>query len=133
MQAKRWQEIDRLFDAVLEREPSERASFLADACAGDDELRREVESLLTAHDRAEKFIEVPAMEVAARAAAAQGDDFSALGRTMGPYRVLSLLGAGGMGEVYLAEDTRLRRRVSLKLLPSEFTPNPERIRRADGD
>jgi serine/threonine protein kinase len=129
MQAKRWEEIDRLFDAVLERQPSERASFLAGASAGDDDLRREVESLLAAHDRADKFIEAPAMEVLAKAAAAGGDAFSARGREIGPYRILSPLGMGGMGEVYLAEDTRLGRRVALKLLPSEYTHDAERIRR----
>ena len=129
MQAERWQEIDRLFDAVLEREPAERASFLAEACAGDEDLRREVESLLAAHEGATKFIEAPAIEVAAKAAAAGGNTFSALGREIGPYKVQSLLGLGGMGEVYLAVDTRLDRRVALKLLPAEFTHEAERIRR----
>ena len=127
MQDDRWQEIDRLFDEVLERDPAQRAAFIADACGDDDQLRRELESLLTAHEHAEDFIEAPAMALAARAAAERSS--SILGRKIGPYRVLSLLGAGGMGEVYLAEDMRLRRRLALKLLPSEFTHDPERIRR----
>src|SRR5688572_7624399 len=98
MEAKRWQEIDRLFDAVLELEPAERASFLKGACAGDEELRREVESLLNAHERADKFIEAPAIQVAAKAVAADRNHLSVLGRSLGPYRILSLLGVGGMGE-----------------------------------
>ena len=91
MQAERWQEIDRLFDAVLEREPAERAPFLAEACAGDEDLRREVESLLAAHDGATKFIEAPAIEVAAKAAAAGGNTFFALGLDNGAYKGQSLL------------------------------------------
>jgi Tol biopolymer transport system component len=127
MQDDRWQEIDRLFDAVLEREPAQRASFIAEACGDDDELRRELESLLAALERADKFIEGPAIAVAAKAAA--GESASVIGRKIGPYRVLSLIGAGGMGEVYLAEDSRLRRNVALKLLPTEFTHDRDRIRR----
>lgn len=128
MQAERFRQIDELFDAALERTAAARADFLEAACAGDDELRSEVESLLAAHVRAENFIESPALEVAARAAARQSVT-TEVGRRVGHYKVLSLLGAGGMGEVYLAEDARLNRRVALKLLPTEFTKDPERVRR----
>jgi Tol biopolymer transport system component/serine/threonine protein kinase len=128
VQAERFKQIDALLDAVFEKDASERAAFLDAACAGDDELRAEIESLLAAHGRAENFIEQPAMEVVARAAA-QSAAVTEVGRRVGSYKILSLLGAGGMGEVYLAEDARLNRRVALKLLPAGFTKDPERVRR----
>ncbi|HEX8337888.1 MAG TPA: serine/threonine-protein kinase, partial [Pyrinomonadaceae bacterium] len=124
MRAERFRLIDELLDGALERGVGERAAFLDAACAGDGELRAAVESLLAAHGRAGDFIESPALEVAARLAVT-----SEVGRRVGPYKILSLLGAGGMGEVYLAEDARLDRRVALKLLPAEFTRDPERVRR----
>jgi Tol biopolymer transport system component len=124
MRAERFRRIDELFDAALERGAGERDAFLDSACAGDDELRAAVERLLAAHARAADFIESPAMEVAARLAVT-----SEVGRRVGPYKILSPLGAGGMGEVYLAEDVRLNRRVALKLLPGAFTQDPERVRR----
>ncbi|HEX8474887.1 MAG TPA: protein kinase [Pyrinomonadaceae bacterium] len=135
MQAERWKQVDELLDAALELEHAERAALLDRACATDPDLRREVESLLAAHDRAGHFIEEQAFEVAARglvheheaAGSLISDD--AVPRSLGPYRVLSLLAAGGMGEVYLARDTRLGRPVALKLLPTEYTGDPERIRR----
>ena len=129
MRAERFRQIDELFDAALERDVGARAPFLDSVCTGDDELRAEVESLLAAHGRAENFIESPAMDVAARASAAHSGVTTEVGRRIGPYKILSLLGAGGMGEVYLAEDARLKRRVALKLLPAGFTKDPERIRR----
>src|SRR5262245_51801386 len=120
--------IERLWNAALERAQSERAAFLAEACEGDEELRREVESLLRFDLRAEHFIESPALEVAARAQA-EAQEETLIGRMIGHYRILSLLGEGGMSEVYLAHDTSLERRVALKLLPAKFTQDADRLRR----
>jgi serine/threonine protein kinase/tetratricopeptide (TPR) repeat protein len=125
---ERWQEVERIYHLTLEREASERSTFLVQACAGDEALRREVESLLTYEHQAESFIEEPALEVAARIMAAEHSPIRA-GDRFNQYRILSLLGAGGMGEVYLAEDTSLRRNVTLKFLPAVLTKDKAHLQR----
>ena len=132
MKPERWQQLDELFHAALEREPEERAEFLDQACAGDESLRKQVEALLAAHEEAGSFIESPAMEVEARGVAAdQGSTEAELatGETVSHYRIISPLGSGGMGDVYLAQDTVLSRQVALKLLPEYFTRDRDRLRR----
>src|SRR5438477_12676522 len=104
MGAERSERIKELCEAALELEPSEQAALLAQACGGDDELRREVESLLAHEASAEHFIESPAWKAAAREIAAdeEATQTPALtGRVIGRYRVGDLVGRGGMGEVYL--------------------------------
>jgi eukaryotic-like serine/threonine-protein kinase len=128
MTPERYQKAGHLYHAVLEIEPEARAAFLEGACGGDQELRREVESLLAAHDKVGNYFAAPAAEVAARLLA-QRQNPSLISQSFSHYRVLSLIGAGGMGEVYLAEDTLLGRKVALKLLPKEFTEDRERVRR----
>ncbi|HEV2803038.1 MAG TPA: protein kinase [Pyrinomonadaceae bacterium] len=108
---------------------SERAAFLARECTGDAELRREVESLIRSHEGGVGVIDEPALEVAAGLLAGDGAGML-VGRTLAErYRVLSLLGEGGMGRVYLAEDAQLGRRVALKLLPARLTHDGDQERR----
>ncbi len=124
----RWQQISQLYHDVLARDESQRAGFLDAACAGDAALRQEVESLLAHEDTAERFMGVPALEVAAKGLG--GDQRQSMtGRQIGAYQILSLLGAGGMGEVYRARDAKLGRDVAIKVLPASFASDPERLHR----
>jgi serine/threonine protein kinase len=128
MTPARWQQVKEVFQEAVEREASQRAIYLAEACGGDESLRREVEMLISGHERAGDFIETPACEVAAAVLSEERRQFLA-GQEIGPYRIVAPLGAGGMGEVYLAEDKRLDRKLALKLLPAEFTKDEQRLRR----
>jgi eukaryotic-like serine/threonine-protein kinase len=128
MTTERWQQINDLYHDALGLDANQQATFLSQACAGDAALRDEVESLIASHDQAGSFISEPALKVAARVLA-EDRATSLVGRRFSHYRIESLLGVGGMGEVYLAEDTSLGRKVALKLLPEYFTRDAERLRR----
>src|SRR5215470_10363947 len=128
MKPERWHKIEKLYHSALEREADQRTAFLTAACADDDSLRREVESLLAHQSKAENLMETPVMEIAAKALA--GDQNGSMaGQSLGSYQILSRLGAGGMGEVYQARDARLERTVALKILPAEVAADAERMSR----
>lgn len=118
MTPERWQQIDHLLEAALNQPPELRTAFLDEACAGDEVSRDEIDSLLSFRERAESFLETPALAAAAEFLFEPRE--SLLGRMLGAYRIESELGSGGMGEVYLAHDTILDRKLAIKLLPFEL-------------
>jgi serine/threonine protein kinase len=130
---ERWKQIDAIVEQALNVTPESRAAFLAEACAGDESLHREAQALLAARDNAGSFIETsPATAIAEATGSKQADDDQPgklEGQVLGHYQILSLIGKGGMGEVYLAQDTRLGRKLALKLLPKSFTQDADRVRR----
>jgi serine/threonine protein kinase/tetratricopeptide (TPR) repeat protein len=128
MNAERWQRVNDLFHSATERAPEERAEFLEQACRGDESLCREVRSLLTSHERTENFIELPAFEVAPELLASEKAGVL-VGELIGHYRIESLIGIGGMGEVYLARDEQLGRKAALKLLPERLTADEMQLSR----
>lgn len=128
MTPEKYQRIGELFDGALERLPAERTEWLREACGTDADLHAAVTDLLAHHHDEEEFLPHHALAVVAEQLA-ESQPHSLLDQQLGHYRILSLLGAGGMGEVYVAEDATLRRKVALKVLPALIAQDRDRLRR----
>ena len=128
MAAENWQKVREVFDSALGRPPEERQNFVNEVCGDDKTLLAEVESLLSSSDSAESFMETPAVAQVAGVIQAEVKHLEA-GQNLGNYEIIKQIGEGGMGEVYLAKDTRLNRQVALKLLGTHISDDKNRASR----
>ena len=122
-----WENLKEIFDATVGLAPAERAAYMDRVCDGNDSLRQAVQSLINSHEETTNFVDKPAYQAAAEMLL-DTINFTP-GQQIAHYKILSKIGEGGMGQVYLAEDTKLIRRVSLKFLSPNFTQEPEGVRR----
>jgi len=129
MNNERWRQVETVFQEALARTADNRAAFLSEVCLNDPALRQEVEKLLVSFDSAGSFLETPAAERFSLNSKSETSPGLASGQRLAHYEIISQIGMGGMGEVYLARDTRLDRQIALKLLPVQFAADPERISR----
>ena len=131
MSPEQWKKIDELLDAALDLPPERHAAYLDEVCAGDEELRRELASLLAAHEKAGSFIETTPAQGISTVFSERGLDQNQtlVGHTLGHYELVALIGSGGMGEVYKARDSRLDRHVAVKVLPQHLSAHPDALTR----
>ena len=127
MTPEQWHRVKEVFEAALERDSSQRAAFLDEACAGDVALRREAQSLIESYEKEKSFMSMPVIAAAPILLDEQAEPM--VGQMVGHYKIFAPIGAGGMGEVYLAHDTRLGRQVALKMLPTYLSGDRDRLRR----
>jgi serine/threonine-protein kinase len=127
--SERWRQIKSIHDDAIQYAPDERARFLKDVCGDDNLLRREVESLLSSYSDAENFMEQPAVAQEVSGMSESGDKKPGTGKCFGHYEIIKQIGAGGMGEVYLAQDKKLDRRVAVKILNERFSRDESNLRR----
>src|SRR5205814_6994357 len=128
MEPGRWARITDIYHATIARPPEERVSFVGQECHGDETLRRQVEAMVKSHERSGDFIETPAFAIAPELLI-EVQTIDLIGQSIGHYQIESLLGAGGMGEVYLARDVQLGRKAALKLLPEHLTADEAQLSR----
>ena len=128
MTPQRFEHVQDLYTRAVELPEPQRAAFLKEACGGDSDLRRDVESLLAQEESARSFMEEPAVKAAAKTLI-QTSTGTWIGRRISHHEILAFLGAGGMGEVYRALDTKLKREVAIKILPAEWSQDSDRVHR----